>query len=99
MRRSQKTKKQLLNNLIRFYYFSELRTKKDVKAKFYVRSCFDVLLEQLSFGNRRQLAKLERIGYRFRILIDQKFVAAPYLRLNLTWYSSWLCFAIKIFKI
>ena len=78
MKTSLKTKKSA---------FSELRTKKDRKTNFYVRSCFDVFLEELSFGNRRQLAKLESIGHLFRIVIDQKFGVTPFLRLNLTWYS------------
>ena len=85
--RSQKTRKQLLYNFIRFYYFSELRTKKDGNAKFFVHVCFDIFFEELSFGNRRQLAKLESIGRRFRIVIDQKFGVTPFLCLNLNWYS------------
>ena len=70
-----------------FFQFSELQTRKDGNAKFYVRSCFDVFFEELSFGNRQQLAKLESIGRRFRVVIDQKFGVTPFLRLNLTWYS------------
>ena len=74
------------------FQFSELQTTKDRKVEFFVCSCFDVFFEELSFGNRRQLAKLESIGRRFRVVIDQKFRMAPFLRLNLTWYSiSHIC--------
>ena len=59
----------------------------DRKAEFFVRLCFDIFFEELSFGNRRQLAKLESIGRRFRVVIDQKFGVKPFLRLNLNWYS------------
>ena len=60
---------------------------KDRKAEFFVRLCFDIFFEELSFGNRHQLAKLEPIGRRFRVVIDQKFRVTPFLRLNLTWFS------------
>ena len=85
-------------NLICFYYFSELLSKKNGNVKFYVRLCFDVFFEELSFGNRRQLAKLESIGRSFRIVIDQKFGVTPFLRLNLTWYSNCF-FSIQIFNL
>lgn len=69
-----------------FYNFSELLAKKDMKTEFFVCLCFDAFLEVLLSGNRRQLAKLESIGRRFHLVIDQKIGVEPFLRLNLSWY-------------
>ena len=51
--------------------------------EFYVRMCFDVLLEVLHPGDRRPLTKLERIGRRFHWTIEKFFPDVPSLRLNL----------------
>ena len=56
--------------------------------KFFVCLCFDVFFEVLLSGNRRQLVKLERIGRRFHIVIDQKLGVKPFLRFNLSWYTN-----------
>ena len=49
----------------------------------YVSLCFDVLLELLQFGERRGLAKLERIGRRFHQSVENFFAVMPFLRLDL----------------
>ena len=57
--------------------------------QFVVRLCSDVFLDVLDWGNRRQLAELEKLGRRFLLFIDRWFEEAPFLRLNLlieTWY-------------
>ena len=51
--------------------------------EFYVRMCFDVLLEVLHPGDRRPLTKLERIGRCFHWTIEKYFPDVPFLRLNL----------------
>ena len=56
--------------------------------------CGDVLLEVLSWGDRRRLTKLERIGRRFHWSVVKFFGEMPFLRLNFeltttTWYLFW----------
>ena len=63
-----------------------IKKKRGKKEKYFVRSCFDVFFDVLRWGNRRQLAKLERIGRRFHIVIDNKLGVTPFLRINLEWY-------------
>ena len=50
---------------------------------FVVRLCHDVLLEVLIFGDRRRLTKLERVGRRFHLSIENFFSERPFLRLGL----------------
>ena len=52
-------------------------------VEFYLRICFDVLLEALQFGDRRSLSKLERLGRRFNFIIEKWFFDVPFLRLDL----------------
>ena len=51
--------------------------------QFIVALCYDVLLEVLKHGKRRQLAILEAVGRRFQRIIDAKFIETPYLLLDL----------------
>ena len=51
--------------------------------EFFVRLCLDVLLEALRFGDRHCLAKVNRIGRRFYRAIENHFVEAPFIRLDL----------------
>ena len=61
--------------------------KEKEKEEFYFRLCFDVLLEVLSYGTRRNFAKLEHLGVRFHMIISEKFQSRPFLWLrNLFWY-------------
>ena len=55
----------------------------------YVRLCFDVLGDVLQFGTRRHLSALERIGRHFHAVIAQRFVAKPFLNLNLRTFFYW----------
>ena len=51
--------------------------------EFFLVLCHDVFLEVISWGNRRQLIKLERIGKRFHWNIERWFSKTPFLRLDL----------------
>ena len=57
---------------------------------FFVRLCHDVVFEVLSFGNRRQLTKLERVGRRFHRIAENYFDKAPFLLLNLRFSPRFL---------
>ena len=57
--------------------------KEDVGFEFIVRLCSDVLLEALVFGDRRRITKLERVGRRFHLNIENFFKERPFLRLSL----------------
>ena len=50
--------------------------------EFIVHLCMDVLLEVLTYGNRRRLIKLERIGRRYHRMIEQFFKEAPFIRIS-----------------
>ena len=50
------------------------------EEEFFVRLCLDVLFELLSFGNRRRLSKLERVGRRFHRMVENFFGKAPFIR-------------------
>ena len=54
-----------------------------LNVEFYLKLCFDVFLEVLRFGNRRRFAKLEPIGRRLHLTIENFFKEIPYLRLNI----------------
>ena len=74
--------------LLFFSLFSPLQLQRNEEddeetAEFYVRLCFDVLLEVLHPGDRRPLTKLERVGRRFHWTIEKYFSDVPFLRLNL----------------
>ena len=56
---------------------------KTISVQFNIRLCCDILFGVFCFANRRQLAKLERIGRRFRLIVDGYFVGAPYLLFKL----------------
>ena len=51
--------------------------------EFFVHLCGDVLLEIFRSGNRRQLVKLERVGWSFLRLVENFLRERPFLRLNL----------------
>ena len=57
--------------------------EKDGGFEFIVRLCSDVFLEVLIFGERRRLTKLERVGRRFHLNIENFFRERPFLRLGL----------------
>ena len=82
---------------INFIHLSPLiKRRKKVENvdvhKFFVRLCHDVLLEVLRYGNRRQLAALEKIGRRFCWFGDRYFKAAPFVLVNLEHTLSYLFF-------
>ena len=67
-------------------YFSPLTLNSgagEEPVKFYINLCFDVILEVLQFGDRRQLIKLQRIGQRFHRIGENFFAEVPFLRLDL----------------
>ena len=49
------------------------------KMPFIVYLCYDVFLEVLQNGKRRQLAMLEAVGRRFHHAIDGNFEKTPFL--------------------
>ena len=53
------------------------------QKRFIVGLCYDVLLEVLRTGKRRQLATLEKVGRRFHRSSDGKFVVKPLLLLDI----------------
>ena len=68
-------------------FFSPPAKRKKVErkslVKFFIRLCGDVFLDVLRWGDRYQLADLEKNGRRFHWFIDFYFKKAPFLRLNL----------------
>ena len=52
-------------------------------VKWFVVLCFDVLLEVLRCGNRRQLVSVERVGRRIHRIVENYFGKTPFLRLYL----------------
>ena len=57
--------------------------EEDGGFEFIVRLCSDVLLEALVFGDRARITKLERVGRRFHLYIENFFKERPFLRLGL----------------
>ena len=57
-------------------------------GEFYLRFCFDVILEVLQFGDRRSLVKLERVGRRLHLIIERQFLDVPFLRLDLKLFPA-----------
>ena len=57
--------------------------EEDGGFKFIVRLCSDVLLEALVFGDRLRITKLERVGRRFHLIIENFFKERPFLRFSL----------------
>ena len=51
--------------------------------EFFVRLCGDVMFEVLRYANRRRLTKLERVGLRFQLIVENFFGVVPFLRLDL----------------
>ena len=56
---------------------------EEEEVQFFVILCHDVFFEVLRWGNRRQLAKLERVGKRFHWNVERWFLKTPFLRLDL----------------
>ena len=66
------------------YFFSLLRlNEEDEAVEFYLKFCFDVLLEVFQFGDRRRLIKLEGVGRRFHHLVEKWFGEMPFLCLDI----------------
>ena len=57
--------------------------EEDGGFEFVVRLCSDVFLEALVFGDRFRITKLERVGRRFHLYIENFFKESPFLRLRL----------------
>ena len=57
--------------------------EEDGGSEFIVRLYHDVFLEALLFGDRRRITKLERVGRRFHLYIENFFEEKPFLRLGL----------------
>ena len=66
--------------------------EKDVK--WFVALCYDVFLEVLRYGNRRQLVTLERVGRRIHRIVENYFGETPFLRLNLLLMPRFSIFTI-----
>ena len=64
--------------------------------KFIVRCCHKILLEVLLFGDRRMLAKLERIGRQFYRITEDSFEQRPFLRFCLQIDPRFLIIAIRV---
>ena len=65
-------------------YQNEKEQEEKTKAiQWFVVLCYDVLLEVLRYGNRRQLVTLERVGRRIHQIVENYFGETPLLRLNL----------------
>ena len=63
---------------------NEKEQEEKTKAiQWFVVLCYDVLLEVLRYGNRRQLVTLERVGRRIHRIVENYFGKTPFLRLNL----------------
>ena len=75
---------------IKSLFYRQIDQKENGKViEFFLILCGDVHLEVLSWGDRRRLIKLERIGRRFHWSVAKFFNEKPFLRLNLelrTWY-------------
>ena len=56
---------------------------EEKNVKWFVALCYDVFLEVLRCGNRRQLVKLELFGRRFHLIVENYFGEIPFLRLDL----------------
>ena len=66
------------------FSFKMLQNKgEDGGFEFIVRLCSDVFLEALVFGDRHRITKLERVGRRFHLNIENFFKERPFLRLGL----------------
>ena len=66
------------------YFSSPYRNRMEEKnVKWFVALCYDVFLEVLRYGNRRQLVTLERVGRRIHRIVENYFGETPFLRLNL----------------
>ena len=65
--------------------------------RFVIRLCLDMFLEVLRSGTRRQLAGLEKIGRRFRLVIDGYFGEKPFLRLELALRPMYSVFCYLVF--
>lgn len=57
--------------------------EEEDELKFIARLCTDVLLEVLIYANRRQLAKVERIGRSFHRIVEHFAEQIPFLYLDL----------------
>ena len=73
----------------------EISSNGGKNVLFVVRLCSDVVLEVLCWGDRRQLALLEKLGKRFHLLIDRWFEGVPFLRLDLRIEPSEYIFIIN----
>ena len=67
-----------------------------MRIEFFIRLCHDVLLDVLRWGDRYQLADLEKNGRRFYCLIDGYFKKAPFLRLDLKVFPRYLYFTFPV---
>ena len=85
-----------------FMFFSILQPyeyeEDDGAIEFYLKFCFDVLLEVLQFGDRRRLTKLERVGRRLHHLVEKWFGEMPFLRLDIRLEPLEPGFVATIFK-
>ena len=97
----------LVMNLCKFSDFTYLiknnslifRQTVEETISFFVRLCHDIVFEVLSFGNRRQLTKLERVGRRFHRIAENYFAKAPFILLNLRFSPRFLLSLSRIVKI
>ena len=60
--------------------------RKKVKVAFLI--CNDVLVDVFNFFDRRHLAKLEKVCFRFHAIVDKCFNERPFLILELLCYAE-----------
>lgn len=72
-----------MNPKLTTFFSPPMGPSEKYETKFLVRLCGDVFLEILRSGNRRRLAKLERVGRRFNRMIENFLGKTPFLRIGL----------------
>ena len=74
----------LLKNLF-FRISTKRKSKWSKNVDFTVRVCEDVLIDIISVGDRRQIAKIEDIGTRFQRCIERYRPERPFILFDLEW--------------
>ena len=60
--------------------------------QFFIAICNDVLVEILSFGSRLRLGKLELVGRRFKLTVENFFCKRPSIRLGFNLIARFFIF-------
>lgn len=85
-------------NIYYLFYRHISQQEKDeaIELDFLVRFCGHVLLEVFRYGNRNRLTKIELVGRRFHLMVENFLRERPFLHLNLELELWYLFFCIKI---